>query len=413
MRNILLIALQKLAKFTIKLRKPEIIAVLGSVGKTNTKEAIYSVLKTKFKVHKSPKSFNNELGVPLTILGISDAYGKNVFLWVFHILKSLFFIFSPRYPKIIVLEFGVSHRNDADYLLRIVKPKMVVFTAFSDMPVHSENFKDADELFAEKSKAVFSLDKDDFFVFNFDYPKLRALAKKTKAKSFSYGFSDDADLKIEDVKLLFDESSGIKIPKKTSFKISFKGNVVPVRINEIGIGNIYASACAVLVGDLFGVNLVEASSALLDFHSEKGRIKAFLGKKDTIVIDDSYNSSPIALFSAIRFIDQIPAKRKVAVLGSMLELGRYSYDAHKKMGDLASDQFDLLIFVGKETKTALKEAEKKNKNLFYFDEYDDKIVDVILDFVKKGDLIFVKGSRGIALDRVVKKLLKKEDEPQR
>ncbi len=407
MKKILLYTLQKLAKFAIKLKKPEIIAILGSVGKTNTKEAVFTVLKIKHKVHKSPKSFNNEFGVPLTILGINSTYGKNIFLWIFYIIKSLFFIFSSNYPKIIVLEFGISHKNDADYLLKIVQPKVVVFTAFSDMPVHSENFKDKDELFLEKSKAVFTLKDDDVFIFNADYKSLVQLAKNIKlTKKYSFGFSKNADLIIEDVRLGFENIKGVLLPEKTSFKVNFKGSVVPVRIKEIGIGNVYASACALFVGSLYGVNLVEASSALGEFQSEKGRIKSFLGKNDIILIDDSYNSSPIALFSAFDLLEKIPSKRKIGVLGSMLELGRYSHEAHKKMGELASSLFDVLIFVGKETKVAFDIVKKRKKeNVFYFDKYSNEISKIVLANAEKGDLVFVKGSRGIALDKVVKDLL--------
>ena len=142
MKRIIKSIFSVLAHLTIARYKPRIIAVTGNVGKTSTKEAIYAVVNSKFFARKSEKNYNNELGVPLTIVGMSSA-GKNVFGWIIRIIGACLKLVWCRYPHVLILEMGVDKPRDMDHLLSIVKPDIAVFTAIGDVPVHVENFMNA------------------------------------------------------------------------------------------------------------------------------------------------------------------------------------------------------------------------------------------------------------------------------
>lgn len=416
-KNILQKTLAYLAKGIIKKYKPTIIGITGSVGKTSTRQAIFTVLKSKYRVRTAEKNYNNEIGLPLTILGIPH-YGHNILKWVFA-LASVWFrlvLLKSRYPEILILEYGVDRPGDMEYLLQIARPYIGVVTAMGEMPVHVEFFKDPEDLAKEKAKLVQALPASGHAILNHDDYAVYDMKDKTKANVLTFGFEENSSLKITNYELRFtkDEKLG-NIPAGISFKIERGGHLVPFILPEVfGEPQAYAVAAASAVGVVLGLNLVEISDAMRDYIPPPGRLRLIKGNKDTFILDDTYNAAPEAMRRALETLKSLPGKRKIAVLGDMLEIGKYTEQVHRAIGDQAAEFVDLLITVGPRAKFIADEAmtrgaEKSARTLLSeqilkFEDVDEagKKLDSLL---KPGDLILVKGSQSMRMEKAVLEIM--------
>ncbi len=403
MKKILYFLLKKLASWTLARYQPRIVAITGSIGKTSTKNAIYRVLSSSFQVRKSYKSYNNQIGVPLTILGFKTP-GRDIFAWLKIFFTSFIKVFyCPNYPKVLVLEMGADRPGDLKYLTSFVKPHIAVMTSIGTS--HMKYFDSQDELVKEKATLIKALDKDKGkAVLNFDDEKIKEVGLNADAEVIFYGLESKANFKADDLK--FNEDG-------MSFKLESSGNSIPFDIPVLGRSQVYNSLAAVAVGSLFNLTLVEMVDTLSHFKGEKGRCRILAGKKNTTIIDDSYNSAPKSLENALEVLDKINKQdRKVAILGDMLELGKKSNELHKKMGKRAAQIADLLIFVGSKNKyfkqgAFEKEGNRQNRKDLMIKEFTDykKLNQKVLSLLKPGDTILVKASQGIRLEKTVEKIL--------
>lgn len=399
-----------LARLYIWRFKPVIIAITGNSGKTTAKEAIYAVLKDFKKVRSTAGNLNNEIGVPLTILGDwSQEYydkGPSLFFWFKVLLVSKFnFIFSNDYPEVLVLEYGADQPGDIKKLTRKYKPHISVVTAIGEIPVHIEYFKDTDDVAKEKSNLVKCLKSDDYAVLNQDDPLVLDMKNKTKAKIWTFGFTDSSEVKISGFDNSLDEKSK---PKGVHFKIH-KGPIsfIPISINgSLGKGIALASGAATSVGLIMGMNLVSINEALSKMDGPKGRLKILSGIKNSTIIDDTYNSSPLATELSLDSLFSIPAKRKIAILGDMLELGEYTIKAHQKIGNIVGGKVYILVCVGPKSKFLGESASNQmdSKNIHYF-ETSDLAKKKIQEIIKEGDLILVKGSQGMRMEKIIEEIM--------
>ena len=396
--------LKKLSQLTIWRYRPGIIGVTGSVGKTSTKFAIAAVLSSERRVRTSRGNFNNELGVPLTILGDWDKI-KGIFFWpkvFFTGIKNI--IIKTEYPEILVLEYGVDKPGDMKYLLDIARPNISVITAIGETPVHVENFLGPEELVREKGKIIDYLPTAGFAVLNRDDETVMNLRGRTRAHVMTFGFSKDAEVHIAN----FDHKSENGKPLGIAFKLEYAGGFVPVRIEGVfGKAQAYAASAAAAVGIIFGLNMVKISEALKNYRTAGGRTQLLPGVKDTYIIDDSYNASPLSMHAALDTLQNLPGKRKIAVLGDMLELGGYAMDAHQFIGTVAAKIVDVLVTVGPRAKFIAEAArakgmEKRNIKSFDLAEEAAKPVE---NLIRKGDLVLVKGSRAMQLEKVVEEIV--------
>lgn len=412
--------LRKLAKLIIWRFNPKIIAITGSVGKTSTKEAIYAVLKDHFSVRKSAGNLNNELGTPLAIIADwtdeqlkiisrSEPAGKKkirkMFFWLTAIgagLKAFLFGGKSNYPKILILEYGADRPGDIAYLCEMARPHIGVITSVGEIPVHVEFFGGPEAVTKEKSKLIEYLLASGFAVLNFDNVVVKQMKEKTRGKAIGFGFGADADVKIGN----FEARTENGWPAGVSFKLEYGGSFVPVIMkNSFGRGQVYAAAAAACVGLIFDLNLVEISESLSkNYAPPKSRLNLIKGVKETCVIDDSYNASPLSMKEALETVKDFQAERKIAVLGDMLELGEYSQIEHEKIGKLTVGIVDVLITIGPQAKFIAKAASEAGfpvEKIKSFDTTVPEVAFVIREIMEKGDLVLVKASRGIGLDKIV------------
>ena len=410
MKKLTLIILKFLARLMMARRKPRVVGVTGSVGKTGAKDAIARVLSAKFSVRKSEKSYNNEFGVPLTILGI-DSGGKNIFKWVAQLAKLPVNFLRPGYPEVLVLEMGVDKPKDMDYLLRIVRPDIAVFTSVGEIPAHVENFLSRNELLKEKAKLAFAVPRSGFVAYNNDSPDWPELFNgKVMAGRISYGLMNDADIKAHRPEIRFaDGEAATPVPLGIAFKIEHKGSTVPFRIDGVfSDAGAYLAGAASAVGIIFGMNLIEISSAFLNYIPSRGRMNLLKGIRGSYILDDTYNSSPVSLRLALDTLPALPAKRKIAVLGDMLELGEFSESAHRDTGRHMAKVCDIVFAVGLRMQFAKDEliarGFKENENVFYFEDSESAASEV-KKIIREGDFILVKGSQGMRMEKIVKEIM--------
>ena len=386
------------AKWALAKHKPKIISITGSVGKSSTKEMISCVLDKRFNVRRSPKSYNSEIGFALSILGLPTYFNRG-FGWIKNMVLGFFEIWNKRFPEILVLEMGIDRPKDMERLLLIAVPDIAVVTAVGEIPVHVEFFSGSEEIANEKSKILKFLRSDDYAVLNFDDDAVYNMREKTKAKVVSFGFGDHADFQASNNKSSLD---GV------TFRVDREGAFVPVRIKEaLGKHNIYPALAAFAVGEILGLNLIEIAEYLSLCPLPPGRMKMIEGIKNSKLIDDTYNSSPMAVHAALDTLEELSAKRKIAVLGDMLEIGKYTIEAHKAMGQKMRKVAEILITVGPRSKFAYNEAVAlgfpKDK-IFHFSTSKEAGI-AVKNLIEEGDLILVKGSQGMRMERVVEEIM--------
>ena len=380
--------------------KPKIIAISGTVGKTSAKEAVALVLGSEFDVRKSEKSYNSEIGVPLTIIGAKTGW-SSLKQWLLIIFKGIkVFLFSANYPKILILEMGVDRPKDMEKMVSLVKPYAAVITAVGTVPVHVQYFSGPEELINEKRKLVECLSDNNWAILNIDDKAAANFRKNTKAQTITYGFSESADLAASNYKM---DGEGIV------FKVNYKGNIVPVKLDKFfGRHNVYIILAAIGAGLACGINLVKSVEAVSVMKPPRGRMNLLEGLNNSLIFDDSYNSSPIAVEAAVEVLSEYPAKRRIAVLGDMKELGVFSQSEHKRIGEmLRAKDIWLLFTVGPEAKFIAEGARRSGFDAFKIFEFSDSTEagEAVKKIIQEGDLILVKGSQSARMEKAVESIM--------
>ncbi len=332
--------LKKLAQLTIWRYQPGVIGITGSVGKTSTKLALRAVLEKERRMRASSGNLNNDLGLPLAVLGgwsQSDlrlvsreqpphtARVSKAFFWLKVVLVSvwrLVFVNRRSYPEILVLEYGADRPGDLKQLLEIARPNISIITAIGETPVHVEFFAGPEEVAREKARLIECLPVAGFAVLNYDDETVMELKDRTRAHIATFGFARGAGVQVT----RFENRSEGGRPLGISFKLEYGGNFVPVRIDGVfGKSQAYAAAAAASIGLIFGMNLVKISEALRDYKPADSRMQLLPGVKYAYIIDDAYNASPLSMHAALDVLRGLPAKRKIAVLGDMLDIRQVRY----------------------------------------------------------------------------------------
>ncbi|MEK7185170.1 MAG: UDP-N-acetylmuramoyl-tripeptide--D-alanyl-D-alanine ligase [Patescibacteria group bacterium] len=418
-KSIIAKILQLEAKAVLKKYKPKIVAITGSVGKTTTKDAIYTVLAEAHFVRKSMKSFNSEIGLPLTILGKPNAW-SNIFLWIKNIFEGLAVVFLPqKYPETLVLEVGADRPGDIKRVGEWLRPDITVITRLGEVPVHVEYFSSPAALKKEKSYLAAATKPDGFIILNADDEDVMTFADLTDAKVLTYGFSERADVRASEYAIAYETEK----PVGVKYKITFENKSVEAVISgTLGRQHVYSTLAAAAVGVASNMSLEKIAEALRSHETPPGRMKIIDGIYGSVIIDDTYNSSPVAAHEALETLHDISVGsngRKIAVLGDMLELGEFSPKEHRALGEKTAQSFAnvpaVLVTIGLRAKTIAESAKAASFSSEQIFSFDDSVVagEFLKGEIKAGDVVLCKGSQGMRVEKAVIQILKNpEDAPE-
>jgi UDP-N-acetylmuramoyl-tripeptide--D-alanyl-D-alanine ligase len=379
---------------------PKIIGITGSVGKTSTKEAVYDVVAQKFSVRKSERNYNNEFGLPLTVIGVGSPE-RNIGAWLLACAHALSLIlFTQKYPEVLVLEMGIDRPGDMNYLLLLTgEPDIAIVTTIGMS--HQEFFRDASEIEAEKGKLVAAVNNNGFAILNADNEASLRQRSKTKATVITYGTAN-ADVSLQSA------AETLTGKFSTHLVIKQEGGELEADIAAVGETHISAILAAVAVGQALGIEESLVKKGLQAYRPAPSRLNIINGIKHSIIIDDSYNAAPDSMREALAVLKRIPNNHKFAVLGNMLELGAVSDAAHEAAGQqVAGLGLDHLVTVGDEAKIIADAAQKAGMpedKILTFDTADEarKTVQSLL---KPESAVLVKGSQGIRTEKIVKEIM--------
>ncbi len=419
MKHFIINILKRLTKKILTKNNVQIIVITGNVGKTSARNNLVEFLSQYDTVGTNLDNYNSDIGVILSILK-EKSPKKNPFSWLRIILKAWIMSISKQknFPSIWVLELGIDFPKDMDFFVdNFLKFDVIIFGYVGKNPVHLGNFKNRDELILEKSKILRGLKPDGLLIIDGDDSYLKKYYNN-RSNVISYGFSDSVDLKASDfkIKLTIDNNKETiekfysKIVPKGSFKISYKGSNIPFHVDYLlAEHQIYALLSTIAFAIHTNINLVDISKQITSIKPLKGRLRIIEGIKDSLLMEDTYNSAPKAMESAIKTLYdiKIPNIRRVAILGSMKELGKDSDKIHKNIGKLLSQNVDLFIAVGEEIKPAFQEFNKltKSKEKSIWVPNSNSILERITDLITSNDLILIKGSESSRMEKISAKLL--------
>ncbi|MCU0522561.1 MAG: UDP-N-acetylmuramoyl-tripeptide--D-alanyl-D-alanine ligase [Anaerolineae bacterium] len=344
----------------------------GSVGKTTTKEVVADVLGRRYRVVRSQRSFNNELGLPLTLLNLTGACER------------------------VVLEMGMYVQGDIRSLCDIARPHVGIVTNVAS--VHAEHAGTLDDIAAAKRELVEALPEapQGVAILNFDDVRVREMARHTRAAVFTYGLSPDADLWADDVEGLGLE--GIRA------RLHFRDEAIAIGVPHLGRHSIYGvlrGAAAGLVEGLGWDEIVEGLAA----PGAQLRLVTVRGLHGCLIIDDTFNSSPPSAIAALDLLADLDG-RKVAVLGDMLELGAYEREGHLEVGHRAAEVVSDLVVVGARAQTIAEGAVSHGLPPEHVHEATDSVaaVDVVKTALRPGDVVLIKGSHAVRMEGIVSAL---------
>jgi UDP-N-acetylmuramoyl-tripeptide--D-alanyl-D-alanine ligase len=367
-------ALQNLARFVRRQWGGPIVGVTGSAGKTTTKEMIAAVLAKKFTVLRSIGNFNNEFGLPLCLLRIGPS------------------------QTMAVLEMGMSAKGEIRRLAAIAEPNEGVITNVN--PVHLEFFDSIEGIAEAKAELLDGLVEPRVAYLNNDDPRVRAMAGRFTGKVVTYGVSSGAAFQAQQLRDLGLGGS--------AFTIRHAGRDTDFVLPLLGQHNVANAVAAVTVGIEHGISWTDVRSAIAGIKPEKKRGEVVRFQEGFDVIDDSYNSNPKALTEMIRFLGKLEGyKRKIVVAGEMLELGSTSAELHRSCGrEAAHAGAALIVGVQGEARSVLEGAREEGieDERLKFAKDSTEAGELLSRFVRSGDVVLIKGSRGVKLEQVLSAL---------
>ena len=360
-------ALQQIAAHWRAQFDVRVIGITGSVGKTSTKELTAAVLSQRYRTLKSEGNQNNEIGVPLTLLNLR-AYHERA-----------------------VIEMGMYAQGEIDLLCELARPVIGVVTMIG--PAHLERLGSIEAIVAAKQELVMALPEDGVAVLNMDDPRVMGMVKHTRARIFTYGLNSNADLWADEI-----ESMGLD---GVHFTLHHHEESLSVRVPLLGRHSVHTALRAVAVGLIEGLDWGDIITGLGAMTSQL-RLVVIPGPRGSLLIDDTYNSNPDSALAALNLLADLDGRR-IAVLGDMLELGDAERQAHQMIGRRVAGVADTLITVGSRARTIARQAIYSGMaadQAYMVDDAPDA-VPLIEEIVQPGDVVLIKGSLGMKMDRIV------------
>ncbi len=363
-----LLALQRLAAGRRDRRRAKVVGITGSVGKTTTKEIVASVLGVKYRVLKNEANYNNEIGLPLTLLRLTSRHQRAV------------------------LEMGMYALGEIRTLCEIARPEIGVVTNVG--PVHLERLGSMEAIGAAKAELAEALPPHGFAIFNGDDPLVRAMVDRTRARPLFYGLAEMAGVRATDV-----SSRGLE---GVSFRLHYQGQSVHVRTKLPGRHIVSNALAAAAVGLVDGVMLEDVALGLANADVQV-RIRTLRGRNGAMLIDDTYNASPASMVAALDLLAEIPGRR-IAVLGDMGELGAASKEGHLTVGRRAAETADVVHAVGVEAALIAQAASEAGHRDVYYWRSKEEIQVALRSDLRADDVVLLKASRALAFETLVEML---------
>ncbi len=368
-------ALQQIATAKRNLYKDLIVVgITGSVGKTSTKDMIYSVLSQKYKTLKTEGNFNNDIGLPLTILKLRE-------------------------HEVAVIEMGMNHKREISKLTKIAKPQLAVITNVGT--AHIGNLGSRENILNAKLEILEGMKKPKI-VINNDNDLLHEWKNNLKEniEVHTFGIENKSDCMAENIK---------KSENNSEFICNINNEKIKINVPIGGDVFIINSLCAILVGKNLGLSDKQIQDGIENFELTKKRMEIIKLKNNITLINDSYNASLDSMKASIKYLSELKGKRKIAVLGDLFELGDYSEKIHRKIGEeIVKNKIDLLYLIGENSKyikdEALKNGMNKN-NIFYFNSKNE-IINNLKNIMTENDIVLFKASNGMRLFEIVEELKK-------
>jgi len=361
-------ALQQLAAYKRSLYNIPVVGITGSVGKTSARDMIASIVATKYKVWKTQGNYNNHLGLPLTILGLKD-------------------------HKALVVEMGMNHSGEISLLSKIAKPDIAVITNVGT--AHIGNLGSREGILKAKLEILDGLKKDGVLIINKDDDMLSSWYDKQENKDniLTFGIDSDGDIKATDIEIG---------ERGSSFKINDKKFEVPVA----GGHYIYHALLGILVGRELNISDEKIAEGIKSIELTKGRMEMIKCSDDIIVINDCYNANFDSMKAAVDYLGKVENRRKIAVLGDMLELGEFSEALHKKIGEeVSKNNIDILITVGELGKLINDTADNSSLKKYHFDS-NEEAIKKIKSIMENKDIVLVKASNAMKFIEIVEAIKK-------
>jgi len=368
--NNTLTSLQDLSGWWRSKFNARVVGITGSVGKTSTKELVWTVLSRRFRVLRSEGNLNNEIGMPLTLLQLEPAHQR------------------------VVLEMGMYARGEIARLCELARPAVGVVTNIG--PVHLERLGSLEAIAAAKAELVEALPPDGVAILNYDEPLVLAMADRARSRVLLYGLDSRADLWADDI-----ESEGLE---GISFQMHYRRESMKVHVPLLGRHSVHTVLRAAAVGLAEGMTWDDILAGLQDRQAQI-RLVAVPGPRGSTLLDDTYNSSPASAIAALNLLAELEG-RKIAVLGDMLELGCYEEEGHRLVGRRAMDVVELLVAVGPRGRIIGQEALSLglNPDRVCLCESNQAAIEYLQETIRPGDCVLVKGSRGMKMEEIVNAL---------
>ena len=370
-------AFQKIAKYKRTLFNGEVIAITGSVGKTSTKDIVASVISTEYKTLKTKGNLNGQIGLPMTIMELED-------------------------QEKLVIEMGMSYKGELSRLTNIVKPNIAVITNIGTS--HIGNLGSRENILKAKLEILEGLNKNGKVVINNDNDLLHKwyLENKDRYNIYTYGIENTSDFVATNIK--YNETS-------SSFEVMINNEKHNILVPVGGKHFIYNALCAIVVGKICNISPEKIKNGIQGFELTKRRMESIDGIGNSIIINDCYNANYDSMKAGIEYLSKIKDKRKIAVLGDMLELGEYSAKLHENVGDeVVKNKIDILITVGKEAENIAKSAINNGmntENIFMLRTNSDA-VKILKQILTKNDIALVKASNGMHFNEIVDEIKMEE-----
>ncbi|MSU76071.1 UDP-N-acetylmuramoyl-tripeptide--D-alanyl-D-alanine ligase [Patescibacteria group bacterium] len=399
LRRILVWKLTLLSRLVLWRRKPNIVAITGSVGKTTTKALTSRMLSERYRVRSSEGNFNTEIGVPLTIIGAKQP--KRAGDWWNITVEAIGLLFNGEdYPELLVLELAADKPDDLKHLTSYIHPDIAIVTNVRN--VHLEFYDSVERIAEEKSWVVKRLKPGGVAVLNHDDRRTKQMHTLAPDQTLYYGFDEASNVFVTGIK---QSAHGQTATLHYRDQTGGKTETYPVKTPLLGRHQLYAIMAAFAAARVGEVDPKQALESIATVQAPPGRLRVLRGKNKLTILDDTYNASPQAVLAALETLYHFKGPHR-AILGDMKELGQDSVKGHRDVGEVAGKFLDELVVVGEESNhiaEAAKTAGMKPDKIHFAGNAIEAATLINQD--KKGGTVLVKASHTIGLEQSVKALL--------